>query len=327
MKRNPFFKFSNIVSKYPQPVNVKEWSLLSRYELVCYIILFLLCGFLFYKWNSPQKRDIYIDAEESLAISTYSCKAMADITLPMTVMEKKNGHMSFEFVYSVDSTVREYHKADREYVQSLLDSTGYESDNLSYLRLGGEISSSFAIFAQKEIKVPSPEFVNIEISTIRRGLFVKGYYVTYLTRIYGKTYDNSQELTLSGNTNNPLGRPRWLSLFDISQAHIYVHVKSRTCDTLNVNIDLKGPADIYDINGSACDIRGSGVSYQLLNSNHNGLDEDIHIYARLKDLENMQTIRMFAITAIMSSLLAILVAFIIIFLYRLFKTNDLVEQQ
>lgn len=313
--RKLFSRISRVVNRYPQPENVKEWSLLSRYELIWYICLLLICGFIFLKWNSPQRRDIYVEAEASMDHETI-CEA--DIQLPMTVMKKEDGHVTVHVFPLSFSNLNKYDfYSRRSYLLSLL--TGHDSSGpvLGYVNVRGEINSAHALFSHSTIK---GEKTDITQTHIRRGLFIKGWNTCFYHN--RDSVHIKSDVYYSGNTTNAFGRPRWYSFFDISQTHLYIHAKSKTCDSLVVNLDFCGPADIYDIEGVTGTTTGSRSLYSFSNKGGKGIDSTIHVYARLKDLEDWQTIRMFAITAILSSLLAILVAFIIIFVYRVTKADS-----
>ena len=69
-------------------------------------------------------------------------------------------------------------------------------------------------------------------------------------------------------------------------------------------------------------VLSSRIVYNI--SNVNNTDSEILIYTRFKDLENMQSLRLFAVSSVIGGLIMVFIAFLVIYFYRLFgrKYND-----
>lgn len=115
-------------------------------------------------------------------------------------------------------------------------------------------------------------------------------------------------------------RPSWRDRHDISRGWYKIMFNTSTIDSVVLTIDFVGATDFYPMRIEP-DEKGS--SYIIFSDPEKILQiqrEGLTFYAQFKDLENLQTIRCFFVTAIISGLLIVLLTSIIIGIYRGLKT-------
>lgn len=114
--------------------------------------------------------------------------------------------------------------------------------------------------------------------------------------------------------------PGWFDRHDISKAWYHINVNSASIDSINLKLDFVGSTEFSSMKITPDEIGANYIKftdpYKLLQIRKEGLT----FYATFKDLENKQAIRCFALTAIMSGLIILLLTFLIIGLYRTLKT-------
>ena len=191
------------------------------------------------------------------------------------------------------------------------------------------------------------DFLNIRKATINdnqisKSLIADRYYVLFgdTKREQNKPYYNSYyrrgdgvitaPVEIKGSiegfrTNSrlrkilPNERPGWLDLNDVSQANYRLHIKTKSIDSVTIIIDFIGATEFYPSNVLPDEIGGSYIKYtdplKILRIKKEGLS----FYAKFKELENIQTIRNFGLTAIISGIVIIILTFFIIGLYRSIK--------
>jgi hypothetical protein len=118
-------------------------------------------------------------------------------------------------------------------------------------------------------------------------------------------------------SNAPYSRPKLYSLFDISQSYFRCRVKTSTIDNIRLAFYFEGATDVDDVKVAADTIFGSSVIYNIRNINET--DSEILIYARFKDLENMQSLRLFVVSSLIGGLVMMFVGFLVIYLYRVIR--------
>ena len=109
--------------------------------------------------------------------------------------------------------------------------------------------------------------------------------------------------------------PGWFTLHDISQGYYNIELHSASIDSIHLTIDFVGAVSLWpsvepDV------MRGTSISYtdpfKILKIRNEGLQ----LYFESKELANKQTIRVFAVTALLSGLVIILITFLILGCHR-----------
>ena len=148
------------------------------------------------------------------------------------------------------------------------------------------------------------------------------------TILHNYAIRENDTLTIVNKTFGPLGiqidsqedrpggvfsKPKFTSLYDISQCYYHFRIKSNTLPLGKIKISFQGANDIYVIKGNPDSISKQSVVFNTLPKG------DIILFAKSKDLENLQNYRMFFLSTLLSALITIFLAFIVIFIYRLFR--------
>lgn len=124
---------------------------------------------------------------------------------------------------------------------------------------------------------------------------------------------------LGRNLLSSLEKPSWMERHDFSQGWYKFNLNSASIDSIRLIINFEGATDFYPIKINPDVIGSNYIQYSDSNKILQIKKEGLEFYAKFKELENRQTIRCFALTAILSGLLIIILTFIIIGLYRALK--------
>ena len=315
-------RYHRIISKYPTAENVKEWSILSRYELWWYIPLLIISIFLYIKWNSPQKRVFEIEAETVNPLNLLPSHAFFYLDLPMTSNDSTEGSLR-----GVLPSYIPLSSLPRQDIQHYIDSIA-----ATYSLPSNQFSEYFHFSNQKNTLVfkkttsPQSDWCGERIPYFRsKGIILKssGLDAFFYSNYFG--HPNKQDYRIAGHKeyssiNSSLNRAKWWSLFDISQSAIIIRMKSRSFMNLHMTMDFFGPVDIYNLSDIEFQTKGSKTEFVI--ENQGTIDKEIKLYVKFKDLENAQMVRVFFITVLLGSLIILLLAFLIIYIYRRFISKE-----
>ncbi len=99
--------------------------------------------------------------------------------------------------------------------------------------------------------------------------------------------------------DNPLVSPKWYSMFDISQSYFDMELKCVSVDSVILKIDFVGATDFSEMSPKPDSIDMSSISFcdpqKIEQIRKNGLI----FHAHFKEKDGLQTIRLFAVTALM----------------------------
>lgn len=116
-----------------------------------------------------------------------------------------------------------------------------------------------------------------------------------------------------------ISKPDWFSLEDISQQYYDVKLRTHSIDSTRLKVDFCGVSEFSQMLPEPDEV---GMSYILFTDfekieqiEKNGL----LFHAKFKELENMQQIRLFLLTSIMAGIIIIIIVFLIISFYKLFR--------
>ena len=137
-----------------------------------------------------------------------------------------------------------------------------------------------------------------------------------------KDEDFSQGLNITNsgwNRNIASEAPRFFDRHDISQGWFNFTLNTSNIDSINLTINFGGATDFYPMKIEPDEIGSNYIKYtdqvKLLKIRAEGLT----FYAKFKEMENIQTIRCFGVTALISGLIIIILTFFILGLYRTLK--------
>lgn len=115
----------------------------------------------------------------------------------------------------------------------------------------------------------------------------------------------------------PNEKPSIFTKEDISQAYISLKLESVTIDSINLKFDFVGATDFSRMNPEPDEIGFNYIEFRdpqkIAQISLNGLT----FLARFKDLEGLQQIRLFTVTAIMSGLFTIFIVFAVLYIFKL----------
>lgn len=136
-----------------------------------------------------------------------------------------------------------------------------------------------------------------------------GFYKTSLESIFHEGMEYSM-----AELDGIFDRPRRFDLFDISQCYYKFIIKSQTIDTVRLFVHFYGANDFTFVETKPYKIDCQTLEYKIPSSLN---QQRIILYVKSKELEVVQSTRLFFITAILSGLIVIFLTFVVIFLYRL----------
>lgn len=312
-------------------------SLMSKYELICYFAVLCLTCFLLIKWHSIPQRSFDIEMERlsQNKDNNSSCLDLS-IRIPMSYVaaNKDDGNIKVEFITTEKQAHELYaivlfENTRDKLIDSLKNVVSEQYPDIKPFDL------KYSIFYYKETRrLPmSNQYLrlNSEFNKDDSALLKKeriAYRKTILShRQLTSELFISEYLPATLNENAHIGstgitRPKWYSLYDISQSYFNVIIHTYTIDSLNATFDFVGATDFYEFDNTlhSSKITASKIEYQCPIQH---MDNEIKLYLRFKDLENIQTVRIVVVSAILGGLVTIFLAFIIIFIYRLYRYHKL----
>lgn len=321
-----------ILKWFPEPIYATELTLMPFYELICYIIIFLFFGFLFFKFHNVPIREFEIYAEridDNRDYYTQSSHLDVDWLFPMSsiISETENGRCYLtctrteDSVFHVITATNRLMYGDKLYGRDELYS--YLTENMEtvndswktqpayYISISSTTNDFYVRHATRGINAGVNNVSTLDYD--KKGLFIK----KLRTELYFAGKRGRLIHEMAGNlSNTPYSRPKLYSLFDISQSYIKLHVRTNTIDDISLSLDFDGATEIDDVRQVADSIYSSRVVYNI--SNVDETDSEILLYVRFKDLENMQALRLFAVSSVIGGLIMVFIAFLVIYFYRLF---------
>ena len=326
-------KKKHILKMFPQPLYATKLSVMTIYELICYALLFLFFGFLFFKFHKVPIRDFVITAERidgNRDNYAQSSNLNVEWTFPMSsiVSDTENGqcimtcYRSDDSLYHILTASNRLIDGDKLYERSskydyLTENMEKVNDNWRslpayYTSITCSSEDFFVRHANRYTNSGVNNVSNLEYE--KTGLFIDNL----KAELYFAGRKAKLTHEMAGKYNNaPYSRPKLYSLFDISQSYIRCRVKTNTIDNIRLAFYFEGATDVDDVKVAADTIFGSSAIYNIRNIN--GTDSEILIYTRFKDLENMQSIRLFVISSLLGSLIVMFVGFFVIYLYRVVR--------
>lgn len=326
-------KKKHILKMFPQPLYATKLSVMTIYELICYIVIFVFFGFLFFKFHKVPIRDFVITAERidgNRDNYAQSNNLNVEWVFPMSsiVSDTENGqcqmtcYRSDDSVFHIMTASNRLLDGDKLYDRSAKYS--YLTDNMETVNDSwrslpayyASITCSSEDFYVRKANRYSNKGVN-NVSNLeyeKTGLF--------LDNLKAELYFAGRRAKLTHEmagkySNAPYSRPKLYSLFDISQSYFRCRVKTNTIDNIRLAFYFEGATDVDDVKVAADTILGSSVIYNIRNVS--ATDSEILIYARFKDLENMQSLRLFVVSSLIGGLVMIFVGFLVIYLYRVIR--------
>lgn len=113
-----------------------------------------------------------------------------------------------------------------------------------------------------------------------------------------------------------IGDPGWFALEDISQSYYRFEIRSKTIDTIRLEINFVGSTVFSQIVPEPDDITMNTIVYHDSEKIEQIKQHGLFFHVKFVELENRQTIRLFFLTAIMSGLFTIFIGFLVLASYK-----------
>ena len=324
----------HVLDLFPKKAPLTEVSILSIYELIAYLTVFLLCGWLFLRWNHVNTRqyDVHVERIDALG-DTLSNNVCIALTIPMTTDKEENeGWHSIQRIPSdEDGNMSTYWNRISRSPKSGHVTTLMENYQDKIAQLKDRPTPRYFVKMETPLlnsQLTGTRFERLDSIGYRKLDFErKGLVVKKISSVFiGNDNLIGQIIPDSFVASSPLNRPRWHSTFDVSQFYVKYHVTSHTTDELVVRFDFIGPCEISNLGGQNCEISSHGVEYRFTPNDFGEIDQELSFYVRCKGLENLQSVRNFFIGAFLSGLLMLLLTFMVILTYRLFHIKKVQEE-
>lgn len=296
--------------KWPMPKNIK---ILSLYEFIAYILVLVACLTIY---NMVHRVPVikYTFHTECIHRNDED-KAKTNHT--MISVRKPMSH-----VYDNGNPYG-----------SVLISRILTKDNLGYVSNSRAADSLFNFYKEKiaknidEALIPSIFYSRVESSNSledvsnyvnKDWVIVDSIYTLYRSYyddknkvIVAENYSPSELLEIGDkNLSLPFSRPSWHSLYDISQSYYEIYVEYADGET-ELSMNFLGVTELSKMNLEPDKYTMS--SFKM----HTGPCMLLNFHAFYKELESKQNSRLFIISAVFSTLIAILVTFIVLSLYKI----------
>lgn len=333
---------------YPKP---DDLNLKSVVEFVFYLFITLLLLLIFFYWHKVPERNIVLVVDNvkcNLKIpadSAISTNANICLNIPMTNRESNNNEgfsTSFSFYGKI------INKKDKDSIDRIKDSililtTGTESDlykeiNLSnrtkildnFLESHQDLNNNIFYFAygynKSEInsynQKPYLNYIASKFDNSEDSLGMLSYVTStkkYFCRsefYISKTFGLEQQNIYS---RGELGGPIWYRFEDISQSYYNIRLCTNSIDSLTLKLDFNGVVDFSNMIPEP-DIKGMGfIEFQNQDKIRQIQQNGLQFYGKFKELENMQTVRLLAVTTILGGIIILYVAVFFIACYHFFR--------
>lgn len=125
------------------------------------------------------------------------------------------------------------------------------------------------------------------------------YYLNYFFLKSSEKPVSISDADMIQKVENPLNSPKWYSKFDISQSYFKVTLRCEAIDSVILKFNFVGATDFSEMTPKPDVIEMSSITfsdpYKIEQIKKNGLN----FHAHFKEKDGLQTIRLFAITALM----------------------------
>lgn len=319
----------------------------SFVEFLFYLAITLFLVYVFYCWHQVPERNIvmvldkvcYQDCNKDDSIE--ALKTIVTINIPMTNREyAKNEKFKIELTHSeyIKQKDSEHQSASwpkddsfNELSRILYDSIKtdhniglwdefmrrYPSVYNHKKRLYCGLACNLGPSSRGSYKVAN------KIDTIRKDTLVtfckinvdcnKNAFFNYLDAFESFNYFNGSRHQL--DSANVLGKPKWLRLEDISQSYFDFRIITHSIDSLILKIDFVGVTEFSEMIPKP-DVIGMGsIEFNDPAKIRQIGKEGLLFHAQFKEIENMQTVRLLAITTLLGSIVFVFVGLLFIFLY------------
>ena len=300
----------------------KDLKILSLVKLLLYVIIFICCLYVYIRWNKIPKREFKIQTEVLKSSNSYRIK-VADIGVffPMSESLKNNkfGYLSVQFnacsngLDSNEVNDDGLNKFEEEEIKKLVQ----KCDSIeNYHNLSLKFDNLFYSSFIRE-KISSSEYVIKKEPIMKDGWNYHLFCETIESKnsIENKVWINSHNKRFGAFTieqdGGSLAKPTWFRLEDISQAYYSFQLQTHSIDSLLLRFNFYGATEFSQMHPSPDEIGMNYILFRDQDKISKIKSSGIDFYVRFSDMENKQTVRMFAITTFLSMILTVFLTFLI----------------
>ena len=338
----------------PAPRPLTELSIISVLELLCYIGVFVLTILLYQRWTDVTERKIDIECESlhpspgnivssSKGDTGYlyrdennlGCKICIDIPFSKVDTIGYSGNYLLEIFEQSNKNNRLSSIYESRYFDQVLNPFIDVTDTLDCLNRWGhrlfynKITTTFDNYRRWHLHNmrKDVEFVTSSTDTSLIAPVIH----THNRKNWNK-FTYTYEVLLPelkgielchGEEHGVMSKPSWYDKYDVSQFYFKVNVKSRSVSNINLNFKIRGANNYTFIEEKPDSLVGQQLYYSFTNDSLKRDSDDflinrtILIHVQSKELEILQQSRIFGVTALLSALITVFLAFLIIWICRL----------
>ena len=179
----------------------------------------------------------------------------------------------------------------------------WEEDSITYSELNG-ITPHIYTSKNESHNISEAYFTSIPIAWIHSA------------RSMRERDNDFNDAECSINTKNEQTHPSWFALYDVSQSKFHITISTSTIDSIRLEVNYIGAVNVWPSIIPDKQV-GTSLIYEdqlkVLEIRHEGLT----VFVESKELTNMQSIRLFVLSAIFSGLVIIIITFTIIAIHRI----------
>ena len=352
MKTGILKKIKNL-NWIPAPRPLTELSIFSVLELFCYIGVFILTITLYQRWTDVAVREIDIDCESLHPIPRHSvggtghlyrleknlgCKIYIDIPFSKVDTVNYSGNYTLKLFKLPNENNRSSSDYESQYYDQVLDTFLDVTDTLDYLsRWEHRLFYNKLTTTRDNFSLWLPYYLNSRdvdfVTALPPDTSVRATIIDTHTRTNFNTFTNInenfvpeyQDIEISRiEKYGVMSKPSWYDEYDVSQFYFKVNVKSRSVPAINLNFRIRGANNYTFIDVEPDSLIGQQLYYSFTSDSLKRysaddfmIDRTLLIHVQSKELEILQQSRIFGVTALLSALITVFLAFLIIWICRL----------
>lgn len=125
------------------------------------------------------------------------------------------------------------------------------------------------------------------------------YKKSYMLRTPAPNVTSFSDQQIIETVESPLKYPKWNSKFDISQSYFVVNLKCESIDSVRLTFDFVGATDFSEMIPEPDSINMSSITFSDPHKIMQIKEKGLKFHAHFKERDGLQTIRLFAVTALM----------------------------
>lgn len=346
-----------ILDWFPKPRALTELTLLSKIELILYAVFSALFVFLYWSFSRIPVKDVYIEVDriDHYADNKYSecdsfhivantafvrlyfplsdslnkdLRNVFTLCMPKEIVLKQNNYTYSDSIHE-EIFSNKYSKSHEDSLLAIYkkllqleDTSVFIYDPLFYQKVYTSFSGMRGIPRSNR----NHEYEKKYYRDSSSFNFVRKYGTSSLknTTSTAEIFGNHYEVNYKYGVFN---KPSLLDLFDISQCYYRIKIRTQLVNCIELNLLFSGANEFTFVDNPPDSINAQKLFYRFQNERiNNGISKDIVFHVKTKELEGKQTARMFFVTAVLSALVTIFLAFFIVYGYRklsnVFRTKN-----